>query len=149
MRCLKCGNKLEAGTEVCPNCDKPVNANDVDDKDFVDKDDGVFTLEEWQYEKFKNEQKQQLQEQEEKELELKQRKAEMEEREHNIGLKKVLENIEISNKLDLSPKPAKKKDAPLNQKSNSEKADLDELIAILAKDKKEEARKNIEKKKRR
>jgi uncharacterized Zn finger protein (UPF0148 family) len=136
MRCYYCGNELDTGTTICPYCDTPIEKDKVSESTDVYDSDKVFTMEDWQRKKT---------------VELREdAKVKNDELEERVKSKK--------RKMDESGQDAAFRDAGVVDEQPSQKKlikpkgvldgpELDELIRVLARDKKKEVKDRLKKEK--
>jgi hypothetical protein len=126
MRCYYCGNEIYEDSHVCPYCDKPVESSESAENKMEFNDEQVFSLEQWHKDKTKAKFDQVVQNHKDLEKRVEQKRKRIEDQRKSLGIE------------DAEKDPNTLDDRISEHEPDFARPDFDELVRILARDKKKD-----------
>ena len=133
MHCPNCGNEIDEGQDICPYCDISVSIG------------RTRSMNDWRRRKSEEKRQHALRSQEDIDKKVSEKMERMEAEQAKLGLDRMIANLEAN----ISPSEEEEEDGPaepidenisMGPTARLTEKDLDELIAILTKDKKKQVR---------
>jgi hypothetical protein len=133
MLCPNCGNEIGDGDEICPYCDLSKSIT------------RTKTMSDWRRQKSEEKRQRTFSNQEEVDKKIANKLERMEAEQAKIGLDRMIAELESSVKPEEQEEPAESnyENISMGPTARLTEKDLDELIAILTKDKKKQVRKQM------